>query len=466
MSDPLQEQFFETDGVKVKRLLPWLNLFRAFRLAIGLRVLVLGVLASALLASGEYAITWLPFAPQMSRPVADAEIGPRRTTWPWEPGFVVDPNEERALRTSASIERMAEDPIGVLQASVKFGHVVLWPAQTVIQPAAALFSSNLSWNQAATKWCHLIWALLVWSIFGVAIVRIVALEFAGRESPTLSGSLSFSGEQLTSAIGSVILPSVALAGLYLACRIAGWLALVSWLRPVVAAFWIIDLLCGLGISIILMLLAAGWPLMLCTMAIDRGDAFEGFTRAFSYVFGRPWYALWLLLLTTLYGSLVFVFLVTIFSSAASLAEVAAGGHPGIDQITVSTPSLIENGSDTVSGGEIAGAIGGFWLRIWASLCVGFIGSFFWSASAMAYLLLRRSVDATPLEEIHDADAQAGTDVLPLSGMAAAEQREKAGVVPREPASGGESVGNASQDSSGAAQADDEAGSNESEHQGS
>lgn len=121
---------------------------------------------------------------------------------------------------------------------------------------------------------------------------------------------------------------MALGGLYLACRIAGWLAAVSWLRPVVAVFWIVDLLCGLGIAIILMLLAAGWPLMICTMAVDRGDAFEGFTRAFSYVFGRPWYALWLLLLTTLYGSVVFAFLVTIISSSAHLAEQASGGMRG------------------------------------------------------------------------------------------------------------------------------------------
>lgn len=424
MSDPLQEQFFESDGVKVKRFLPWLNLFRAFRLAIGLRVLMLGILAGGLLSAGEYAISWLPFAPQMNQPTDDGDEGPIRTTWPWEPGFLIDSSEEDELLTSASIAGMAEDPGKVLKSSINFGHVILWPARTVIEPATVLFSANLNWKDAALNWCQLIWALLVWSALGVAIVRIVVLEFAGRESPSLSGSLKFSGEQLTSAIGSVILPSVALGGLYLACRIAGWLALVSWLRPVVAVFWIVDLLCGLGIAIILMLLAAGWPLMICTMAVDRGDAFEGFTRAFSYVFGRPWYALWLLLLTTLYGSVVFAFLVTIISSSAHLAEQASGGHAGIDQITLLTPSLIRTESVPVEGGELAAAIGGFWLWIWATLCVGFVASFFWTACGLSYLLLRKSVDATPLDEIHEADMQTRADALPLSGIAAAEQREK------------------------------------------
>ena len=59
----LEEQFYELDRVKVRRWLPWLHLFRAFRLAIRPRALVLGCLAILMLDAGRAAIERLPFAP-------------------------------------------------------------------------------------------------------------------------------------------------------------------------------------------------------------------------------------------------------------------------------------------------------------------------------------------------------------------------------------------------------------------
>lgn len=432
MSDALQEQFVESESFKLRRLLPWLNLFRAFRLAVGLRVLILGIIAALLLAAGEYAISWMPFAPQMqstsSGRGAAGEQGEAversRATWPWERSFLIEFPTEVPPSSRFNIEEMARQPWAVVTESAGYGSIVLWPARTVIDPAATLFSDGLTWSKAAVAWCRLVWALLVWSALGVAIVRIVVLEFSNRESPSLSGSVKFSLAQLPSALGSVILPSVALAGLYLVCRIAGLVAYASWLRPIVGVLWIIDLLCGLGMAVILLLLAASWPLIVCAIAVDRGDSFEGFTRAFSYVFGRPWYALWLLLLTTLYGSIVFVFIVMVASGAAHLAETSAGGHAGIDAITAATPPILRDGATPAEDLKLSGKLAGFWLNLWATAIAGFVASFFWSATSIAYLLLRKSVDATPIEEIHDGDAASQSATLPLSGVAAAEQREQ------------------------------------------
>jgi hypothetical protein len=456
MSEPLQEQFVESEGFRLRRLFPWVNLFRAFRLAVGLRVMTLGIAAALLLAAGEYVISWMPFSPQMQQPstVSDDQRLPR-TTWPWQPGFFDDQASRDAtrraradvsslpetglasaldyddfllpaVRTTPTIRQMARSPREVVMSSLGAGAIVLWPARTVIEPAAVLFSRGSTWSTAAVAWCQLIWALLVWSALGVAIVRIIVLEFASRESPSLPGSVRFSLGQLPSAIGSVILPSVALAGLYLVCRLGGLIAYASWLRPIVAAFWIIDLLCGLGIAIILLLLAASWPLIVCAIAVDRGDSFEGFTRAFSYVFGRPWYALWLLVLTTLYGSIVFVFILSLASGAAHLAETAAGGHEGVDIITAETPPILRNGQlpDPDRDARFSSEMGGFWLKLWATAIAGFVASFFWSAAGITYLLLRRSVDATPIDEVHEGDSPSQAATLPLSGVAAAEHREQ------------------------------------------
>jgi hypothetical protein len=57
----LEEQFYELDRTKLKRWLPWLHLWRAFRLAIHPRSIVLGCLAILLLEAGFAALPRLPF---------------------------------------------------------------------------------------------------------------------------------------------------------------------------------------------------------------------------------------------------------------------------------------------------------------------------------------------------------------------------------------------------------------------
>ena len=57
------------------------------------------------------------------------------------------------------------------------------------------------------------------------------------------------------------------------------------------------MLAGLAMSLILLGLAVGWPLMLASIAIEDADAFDAFSRVYNYLFARPWYALFLTLLT-------------------------------------------------------------------------------------------------------------------------------------------------------------------------
>jgi hypothetical protein len=53
----------------------------------------------------------------------------------------------------------------------------------------------------------------------------------------------------------------------------------------------------------------------------------------------------------------------------------------------------------------------------------FAHSFFWVAATIMFLLLRKSVDATPLDQLTE-DRQSTLGELPIVGMAAAERREQ------------------------------------------
>src|SRR4051812_39068199 len=63
MALQLEERFYETNRAQLFRWLPWLHLFRAFRIALDTRKIVLGALAAFVLVQGDRLIDTLPFAP-------------------------------------------------------------------------------------------------------------------------------------------------------------------------------------------------------------------------------------------------------------------------------------------------------------------------------------------------------------------------------------------------------------------
>ncbi len=80
-----------------------------------------------------------------------------------------------------------------------------------------------------------------------------------------------------------------------------------------------------------------------------------------------------------------------------------------------------SGSERITAiinGELTGAAAvGVWLILFFAGCVkllavGFLYSYFWSASAAVYFLLRRQVDATEMDEVY-LDADANEDAIGL-----------------------------------------------------
>ena len=71
---------------------------------------------------------------------------------------------------------------------------------------------------------------------------------------------------------------------------------------------------------------------------------------------------------------------------------------------------------------MATAAAHFWQKVVSLGLVGFVVSYFWTATTIIYFLLRKSVDAMPLETVSERVSNT-VDVLPVVGVAAAEQRE-------------------------------------------
>ena len=61
----------------------------------------------------------------------------------------------------------------------------------------------------------------------------------------------------------------------------------DWGLAVVGVIWPLVLLGAVVIAILSIGLAAGWPLMVSAVGVERGDSFQAISTAFSYLYQRP-----------------------------------------------------------------------------------------------------------------------------------------------------------------------------------
>ena len=397
----LEESFHVTDRTKLRQWLPWMHLFRSFRIAIGIRPVVLGIAAALLIDFGGQFISQLPFAVDAAPP----------SSWT-QPLSILRP-EVYAVHPAL----IPAQPVNALRETTSHGSEILQPLWSVVGPGQALFHGKHSWSHSATIWTHLLWGMIVWGIFGVAIARMTAVRFAVDQSVRTRESLRFAMEKLPASLGAPLMPLLGVGCLWLICLVGGLLGRIPSVGPIlVGAFWWLPLLLAGLMTLLLLGLAVGWPLMLSSIGTEDADSFDSFSRAYSYLFSRPWYALWLMFLALLYGSVLLTFVATIIQILMPLAEWSVASGLGGEQ----TFELLR-GSDDVNG--FASSAVDFWQNVIRLGLVGFVTSYFWTATTVIYFLLRKSVDATPL----DAVAQRVTskpNALPIMGVAAAEQREK------------------------------------------
>jgi hypothetical protein len=123
------------------------------------------------------------------------------------------------------------------------------------------------------------------------------------------------------------------------------------------------------------------------------------SRCYAYVFGRPLHYLFYALVAAVLGALGWLLVSNFAAGVIWVSYAAAGWGLGVDNV-----ELIRQ----IREGELGGAgrvIDVAWVGGVKLLAVGFIYSFFWTASAAIYFLLRRDVDATEMDEVFlDQDA--------------------------------------------------------------
>jgi len=268
------------------------------------------------------------------------------------------------------------------------------PAE-ILRLVAIPFRPLATGPQVAGAAARLAWFVLVWSIFGTAIARHVALKLVGEDAPGLLGSIWYGTQKWLSSFNAVAFVVLGILALAVPGALLGLLMRSDVGLAVAGALWPLVLAGAIVLAILAVGVVAGWPLMVGAVGVERGDSFQAISTAFSYLYQRPLhYAFYGLVAAVV--ALPALAAAGVFADAiASFAVWAASFGMGHERTAAVLRDAAAAGAEVPWG---ARAIG-FWMRSLEAVLASFGWGYFWSIATAAYLLLRRDVDGTECDEV-------------------------------------------------------------------
>jgi len=258
-------------------------------------------------------------------------------------------------------------------------------------------------------------ALAVISIAGGAICRITALQFARDERPGLIESVKFSLRRFVSLFTAPLVPLGIIVLVGLCIFVLGLIGNIPRAGEIIIAIGLpAALIAAVLMTLILVGAVAGAPLVFPAIGFEATDGFDAISRAFSYVYARPWRMGFYIVITTFYGAICYLFVrlcaflllfVTHFS--LSLAVWTSSSVKGLNKLMAIWPkpqflNLVQ--ARTIESAIWSEALAGFLVYLVVlvvfGLVVSFLMSFYFSASTIIYALMRKHVDDTALEDVY------------------------------------------------------------------
>ncbi len=372
--------------------------------------------------------------------------GGKLSAMPW--------NEYRGLNPYLFASALAEAPAGSWFDALK--QYVAEQIPVLTEPVSKLFllvfkliDPNASFLTRIYLLLCLFWSVAVWAYFGGVITRIAAVQLGGKERVTLRQAMRFVAARYTAYVLSPLVPLIIVGFIVFAMSLYGLVALI----PVVGDVF----LYGLGLPLIilggivmaiLLIGLIGYPLMYSTISTEGSDTFDALSRSYNYVFQAPWAYLSSWFVAILYGVAVTFVVILIGCMMVFLGKWAVSVPASTlyserkpDFLFVYAPEsygwkeLLLKGSDVevkpelvADGGKrrveykpanpeadkayrddlrihnkIGAGLATFWMILIFLMMIGFTYSYFWSAAAMIYLLMRKKVDEVDMEEVYVED---------------------------------------------------------------
>jgi hypothetical protein len=364
-------------------LFPWLILFRCFSRAIGFRVLMISTIGLTLTLGGWSLLTSLfPHHPK-----------PPMT---WLAATALVPNEPQ-------IELLS--PGGTANG---LGYPTVVPFvsswQQLSQPVIKVFCLATTVEGLVYLLLAALWALAVWAVCGGAVTRTVAVDLACGERVSWSKLVRFVASRFRAYFAAPLIPLMLVVVVTAGSALFGLLLRADWSTAVAGLLWPCLLVAWAAMSLLLVGLLFGWPLMFPTISVEGMDSFDALSRSNNYTFHRPLHFLFYALVASLVGLLGWWLVANLAATIIYLPFWAASWGSGEPRITALMQQAQAAGTST-GAGKFGGGLIWFWVLCVKLVALGFLYSYFWTASTAIYYLLRRDVDATEMDEVYLEDDQ-------------------------------------------------------------
>ncbi|HUY93436.1 MAG TPA: hypothetical protein VMV10_32215, partial [Pirellulales bacterium] len=370
-----------------QEVFPWLLLLRSFRVALGWQ-LALGSAGVLVTIFGWWALA-KAFGGTEETPLADWIGAYQSCPWADRNPVLGPPNIGAAVP-----EAWEQGPprLGRFPTNPFIG-----PWRQLRAPFMSMFHEGLTFTGLAFLLLVCLWAAAVWALFGGAITRRAALALAREESIGVRSALSYARSKWGSYFFSPLLPLLGVAMAAFPVWVLGLLMRLDIGVLLAGVLWPLALLAGFLMTLLLLALLFGWPLMWPTISAEGTDSFDALSRAWSYVFHRPLHYLFYAIVVSVVGGLGWYFVYYFAEWVVYLPKWAMNWGAGQDRFAV---LLLEPGEERPGTLGIWGLkLIGFWEGCVRLVALGFAYSYFWTASTAIYLLLRRDDDGTEIDDI-------------------------------------------------------------------
>jgi len=293
-----------------------------------------------------------------------------------------------------------------------FGTFLMAPASAVRD----LVALGVAYWQGA-PWFALVATVLglaIWALVGGAVTRMAAVRVAREENVPLKKAVAFSLGKWPSLVTSPLIP---FGVLVLMAIVVGLLTGLPLMIPYAGEFAIgvlfgLTLLAGLIMALVLVGGAVSVGLQWPTIAAEGSDSFDAISRSVSYITSRPWRYLFYTAFSVLYGCLTFIFIkflaflsLRITHTAVSTFSMGRGDAPDKlvrlwDVPTLANPWPAAGSLDMFWGEAAATYLFQFWAWVVLGVAIAFLVSFFFTSQTVVYFLMRKTVDATDIEEVY------------------------------------------------------------------
>jgi hypothetical protein len=368
---------------------PCLSLVRVFRLAISFRILALAALGLFAMSLGWWfigrvfgheqpGVAWLA-------PYAKCPFEAATAAIPDYPGMPAAPGQIGSWTAAAA----RDNPL------IEAWHVLS-------QPARSVFRGDLGPSGLVAAILAGLWSVAVWAFFGGAITRMAVVQLASDERIRWTAALRFAARKWAAYFAAPLFPLIGVLVAPVPIFFLGLLMRFDFGTLVVSLIWPALLLLGLLMALLLLGLLFGWPLMWSTISAEGSDSFDALSRSYAYVFQRPLHYLFYVIVAAVLGFLGWLLVSNFAAAAIWLTYWAAGWGCG-------TPRL----QAVMSGAGMGATVIRFWVDCVKLLAMGFVFSYFWTAACAIYLLLRRNVDATEMDEVFLEEEEQASGLPPL-----------------------------------------------------